>query len=67
MKNLNWKKILGTTGMVLGVVAMLNWGLVGAFNFNLVELISFGFERAVYVIVGIFGLIAIPDVVKRLQ
>lgn len=43
--------------MLLVVVGGLNWGLVGAFNINLVEL-AFGgagsvFTRVVYVLVGL--------------
>lgn len=42
------------------MIGGLNWGLVGLFNFNLVNFIfqwSHGVERAIYVIVGIFALI----------
>lgn len=43
-------------GWVLVLVGALNWGLVGAFNFNLVNVI-FGswsvVERVIYVLVGL--------------
>ena len=46
-----WEKI----ALILTIVGGLNWGLVGAFNFNLVEFI-FGFApilaSIVYVVVG---------------
>jgi hypothetical protein len=42
--------------VVLLIVGGLNWGLVGAFNFDLVETVFGGFNflsRIVYVIVGL--------------
>lgn len=52
------------TGMEMGAVLLLivggiNWGLVGAFDFNLVNLLfswSALVERIVYVLVGLSGL-----------
>lgn len=53
MKGMN---MLDFIVMLLLVVGGLNWGLVGAFNFNIVELL-FGFYpmvvRVVYVLVGL--------------
>ncbi|KAJ3080062.1 hypothetical protein HK102_003342 [Quaeritorhiza haematococci] len=41
-------------------VGAINWGLVGAFNYNLVELINHAtVERAVYIVIGLAGLIHI--------
>jgi uncharacterized protein len=49
-------KGLHVVTFILVVVGALNWGLVGLFNFNLVNLI-FGtvpwLERLVYVVVGL--------------
>jgi uncharacterized membrane protein YuzA (DUF378 family) len=52
-----WEKI----ALILTIVGGLNWGLVGAFNFNLVEFI-FGFApilaSIVYVVVGLSAIYA---------
>lgn len=46
--------------LLLVIVGAVNWGLVGAFNVNLVEML-FGsipaIARTVYVLVGISGLV----------
>ena len=48
--------------LIFTIIGAINWGLVGFFNFNLVEAL-FGagttFSRVIYSIVGIFGLINI--------
>ena len=48
--------------LIFTIVGALNWGLIGLFDFNLVNAI-FGsmptFERIIYSIVGICGLINI--------
>lgn len=48
------------TALTLAIVGCVNWGLVGIFNFNLVEFL-FGdgtiLTRVVYVLVAIAGLI----------
>lgn len=48
--------------LVFTIIGALNWGLIGLFEFNLVETI-FGsmeiIERIIYAIVGICGLINI--------
>ncbi len=47
------------TALVLTVVGGLNWGLVGAFQYNLVESIlggMEGLERTIYVVVGLSAL-----------
>ena len=49
------KNVLDLVAMVLVLIGGLNWGLVGAFNFNLVETI-FGsgvVSMVVYILVGI--------------
>jgi uncharacterized membrane protein YuzA (DUF378 family) len=52
MNTLDW------IAWVLVVVGALNWGLVGAFNYNLVEaLLGFGMlTQWVYILVGVGGL-----------
>ena len=52
-------KIVDTIALVLIIVGALNWGLIGIFNFNLVETIFGGFNaiaRIIYALVGISGL-----------
>lgn len=50
------------TALVLIIVGGLNWGLVGAFNFNLVDTL-FGegslLSRVVYILVGLSALYAV--------
>lgn len=48
--------------MALVIIGALNWGLVGAFGFNLVEAILGSMpmiERIVYVLVGLAGIVMI--------
>ena len=52
---------LQKTCLVVTIVGAINWGLIGLFDFNLVEAI-FGagmFARVIYTLVGITGLINI--------
>lgn len=53
--------------MILTIVGAVNWGLVGAFNFNLVDVI-FGswpaIVRIVYIVVGLSGLYLLTNVGK---
>lgn len=49
-------KTLDIIVAILLVIGGLNWGLVGLFNFNLVQFLFGNFpiiERAVYIIVGL--------------
>lgn len=52
-------KIINTIALILVIVGGLNWGLVGLFEFNLVDFL-FGvgsiLSRIVYVLVGIASL-----------
>ncbi len=52
-------KIIDKIALILIIVGAINWGLIGLFRFNLVELI-FGdmtlVARIVYSLVGISGL-----------
>ncbi|MBS3072884.1 DUF378 domain-containing protein [Candidatus Pacearchaeota archaeon] len=61
----NW---LDWVAIVLVIIGAVNWGLVGAVNFNVVNLILGSIswlERAVYVIVGLAGLYLIYYAVKK--
>lgn len=52
-------KIVDTIALVLIIIGAINWGLIGIFNFNLVETIFGGFSvlsRIIYILVGIAGL-----------
>lgn len=55
-------KIIDKIALVLVIIGAINWGLIGFFNFNLVETI-FGnmtmITRIIYALVGISGLWAI--------
>ena len=50
------------------IIGALNWGLVGAFNLDLIDLI-FGtvmwFARTVYILIGVAALIAIWQVITK--
>lgn len=52
-------KIIDTIALILIIIGAINWGLVGIFNFNLVDTI-FGamsvISRIIYILVGISGL-----------
>lgn len=52
-------KVIDTIALVLIIIGAINWGLVGLFNFNLVDTI-FGtmsvISRIIYTLVGISGL-----------
>lgn len=55
-------KIIDKIALVLVIIGAINWGLIGFFNFNLVEMI-FGnmtvISRIIYALVGVSGLWAI--------
>jgi hypothetical protein len=54
---------------VLIVVGGLNWGLVGAFKYNLVDKIfgvGSGISRVVYVLVGLAAVYSVMAVVAKL-
>ena len=55
-------KIINGIALLLVVIGAVNWGLVGAFESNLVSFL-FGagtlFSRIIYCLVGISGLIAL--------
>lgn len=55
-------KVVNIIALILIIIGAVNWGLIGAFNFNLVAMI-FGvntvLSRIVYGLVGIAGLWAL--------
>lgn len=56
------KGVVGIIAWVLVIIGALNWGLIGAFDFNLVSAIfkeGSVESQVVYIVVGISALIAI--------
>lgn len=55
-------KVVNCIALVLIIIGAINWGLIGAFNFNLVDML-FGvntvLSRIIYGLVGISGLWAL--------
>ena len=51
---------------VLVIIGALNWGLVGAFDFNLVTTIlgESALTTIVYILVGLSGVVGVIDMVK---
>ena len=63
-------KIIDIIALILIIVGAINWGLIGIFNFNLVETLFGGFSvisRIVYILVGISGLWSIKTVVEKIS
>ena len=62
--------MLYKTALVLAAVGCVNWGLVGIFNFNLVEFL-FGnatiLTRVVYTLVAISGIVSLGILTKDLD
>ena len=61
-------KIIDTIALVLIIIGAINWGLIGLFNFNLVETIFGGFSaisRIIYTLVGVSGLWGIRLIFAR--
>ena len=52
-------KVIDTIALILVIIGAINWGLIGIFNFNLVDTI-FGamsaISRIIYTLVGLAGL-----------
>ncbi|MBR3001959.1 MAG: DUF378 domain-containing protein [Clostridia bacterium] len=52
-------KVIDTIALILVIIGAVNWGLIGIFNFNLVDTI-FGtmsaLSRIIYTLVGISGI-----------
>jgi hypothetical protein len=52
-------KAIDIIALILIIIGAINWGLIGIFNFNLVETIFGGFSvisRIIYILVGVSGL-----------
>lgn len=61
-------KVIDTIALILIIIGALNWGLIGIFNFNLVEAIFGGLSaitRIIYILVGISGLWGIKLIFDR--
>lgn len=61
-------KVIDTIALILIIIGAINWGLVGIFNFNLVEEIFGGLSvitRIIYILVGISGLWGIKLIFDR--
>ena len=63
-------KIIDTIALVLIIVGALNWGLIGLFNFNLVDTI-FGtmsvLSRIIYTLVGVAGVWGIKLIFDKIK
>ena len=63
-------KIIDTIALVLIIVGALNWGLIGLFNFNLVDTI-FGtmsvLSRIIYTLVGVAGVWGIKLIFDKMS
>ncbi|MGL5245749.1 MAG: DUF378 domain-containing protein [Sarcina sp.] len=61
-------KALNTIALLLVIIGALNWGLIGFFNFNLVDSLlgvqSF-LSKAIYGLVGICGLYSFSFLGKK--
>ena len=61
-------KIIDKIALLLVIIGALNWGLIGAFNFNLVDTL-FGVmswvSRIVYILVGLSGLWSIKILLTK--
>ncbi len=64
-------KFLNILTWTIAIIGAVNWGLIGAFHWNLVEML-FGvdtlFTRAVYILVGLSGiylLMLYPKIASR--
>lgn len=59
MKGMNFMKVIDKIALALVIIGAINWGLIGIFNFNLVDTI-FGtmsiISRIIYILVGVSGL-----------
>lgn len=61
-------KIIDTITLILVIIGALNWGLIGIFNFNLVDTLfgSMSFlSRLIYILVGVSGIISIKRFVDN--
>lgn len=56
---------LDLTSWVLCTIGALNWGLVGAFNLNVVAMLGGMIAKIVYILVGVAGLISLWGMFKH--
>lgn len=54
-----YMKVINYIVLIISIIGCVNWGLIGLFDFNLVDML-FGtgsiLSRAVYILVGICGI-----------
>lgn len=55
---------LDIASWVLCTIGALNWGLVGAFNLNVVAMLGDMIAKIVYILVGVAGLISLWGMFK---
>lgn len=61
-------KTIDTIALVLVIIGAINWGLIGLFNFNLVDTlfgVGSALSRIIYTLVGVSGLWAIKLIFAR--
>ena len=61
-------KIIDTIALILVIIGAINWGLIGLFQFNLVEFLFGAMTilcRIIYILVGISGLWCIRKLFDR--
>ena len=61
-------KVLDIIALILVIIGAINWGLIGLFNFNLVDTIFAAMSivsRIIYTLVGIAGLYSIKFLFNR--
>ncbi len=56
---------LDLTSWVLCTIGALNWGLVGAFNINVVAMLGGMIAKIVYILVGVAGLLSLWGMFKH--
>lgn len=49
-------KALNAIALTVAIIGCVNWGLIGLFNFNLVESLFGDFSFLIYTVVGIAGI-----------
>lgn len=53
---------------LLITIALINWGTVAWFNYNIVEMLSFGvgwIAKTIYSIVAIFGIVGLIGLINK--
>lgn len=49
-------KAVNAIALTVAIIGCVNWGLIGLFNFNLVETLFGNLSFLIYIVVGIAGL-----------